>query len=438
MTYSLNDNAKFETLCLHKGLNPTANGHAAQVPIYQTTSFVFDDIQDASELFALQKFGNIYSRLTNPTVGALQERLAAISGGSGAVATSSGHAAQLVALFNLLQSGDHIVVSNQLYGGSITQFSKSFKQFGWNATFVDIQDLDVVQAAIQDNTKALFIESISNPSGVVADIRKLADIAHGAGIPLIVDNTIATPYLCQPFDWGADIIVYSTTKFLSGNGSAIGGAVVERGSFDWKQNDKFPLLAKEDSSYHGLCFAESFGSLAFTVRAIAVGLRDLGCCQSPLNAFLTLNGIETLPIRVEKHAENGLRVAKFLESHPAVAWVSHSGLSSSPSYALRQKYLPQGTSSVFTFGVKGGYEAGKQLVESVELFLHLANVGDSRSLILHPASTSHSQLTDEQKQAAGAGEDVVRLSVGLEHIDDLIADLDQALNAIGQQTQKAA
>lgn len=438
MTYSPSDNAKFETLCLHKGLNPAANAQAAQVPIYQTSSFVFEDIKDASELFALQKFGNIYSRLTNPTVGALQERLAAISGGVGATVTSSGHAAQLVALFNLLQPGDHIVVSDQLYGGSITQFSKSFKQFGWEATFVNIDEFDAVRNAITDKTKALFVESISNPGGAVGDLEALSGIAHSAGIPLIVDNTIATPYLCQPFQWGADIIVYSTTKFLSGNGSAIGGAIVDNGKFDWTQNDKFPLLAKPDSSYHGLTFAETFGPLAFTVRSIAVGLRDLGCCQSPFNAFLTLNGIETLPLRVEKHAENGLRVAKFLENHPAVAWVSHSGLASSKYYKLRQKYLPQGTSSVFTFGVKGGHENGKKLVESTQLFIHLANVGDARSLILHPASTSHSQLTDEQKQAAGAGPDVIRLSVGLEHADDIIADLDQALNRLSLNEKLAA
>lgn len=438
MTYELSASAHFDTLCVHKGLNPSANGQAAIPPIYQSASFVFEDIKDASELFALKKFGNIYSRLTNPTVGALQERLAAISGGVGAVVTSSGHAAQLVALFNLLQAGDHVVVSDQLYGGTITQFAKSFKQFGWDASFVNIDAPANITAAIKPNTKAVFIESVSNPRGAVADVEAIAKAAHDAGIPLIVDNTIATPVLTNPFEFGADIVVYSTTKFLSGNGSSLGGAVVDSGKFDWKQNDKFPLLAAPDASYHGLSFADAFGPLAFTVRAIAIGLRDLGCCQSPFNAYLTLQGLETLPLRVERHVANAKKVVEYLEGHPEVAWVSHPSAKGNKYAELAKKYLPNGAPSVFTFGVKGGYESGKALVEQVQLFLHLANVGDARSLILHPASTSHSQLTAEQKQAAGSGEDVIRLSVGIEHPDDLIADLEQALAFVSQPNLKVA
>lgn len=419
--------ARFETLCLHAGLNAKNQNGASQIPVYQSASFVFEDAQSASDLFALKKFGNIYSRLTNPTVSALQERLASLDGGTGAVAVSSGHAAQLVALFNLMQSGDHIVVSRQLYGGSITQFSKSFRQFGWEASFVDIDDVATVRAAIRKNTKAIFVESVANPSCAIADIEKLADIAHAAGIPLIVDNTVATPYLCRPIEWGADIVVYSTTKFLTGNGTTMGGAIVEAGSFDWSQNDKFPLLAKPDSSYHGLSFHQTFGKLAFTVRAIAVGLRDLGTTLAPFSAFLILLGTETLPLRMQKHAENGIDVARFLQSHPKVAWVSHAGLEKNPHKTRQEKYLPRGAGSVFSIGLKGGYEAGKKLVENVSLFLHLANIGDARSLILHPASTSHSQLSDEQKLEAGAGPDVVRFSIGLEHVDDLIRDLGVAL-----------
>ncbi len=426
-----------ETLAVRAGAKPDPATGAAQTPIYQSASFVFEDTDHAARLFSLQEFGNIYSRLTNPTVGALQDRVAALEGGVGAVATASGHAAQLTAFFNLLQPGDNIVASNKLYGGSITQLSKSFKQFGWEAKFADITDPESFKPLIDANTKALYAETLSNPEGTVADIEALAKIAHEAGIPLIVDNTIATPFLCKPIEWGADIVILSTTKYLTGNGSTIGGIIVDSGKFDWAQNDKFPLLAKPDDSYHGLTFTESFGNLAFFVRTIAVGLRDLGACQSPFNAFLTLTALETLHLRIERHSQSALKIAEYLANHPAVAEVTHPALHENENKKRLEKYFPKGASGLFAIKLKAGYEAGKALVENTQLFLHLANLGDSRSLIVHPASTSHSQLTDAQKEAAGVGPDVVRLSIGLEHPDDLIADLEQALAAVSE-TKAAA
>ncbi len=421
-------NNHFETLCLHSGYDPESDTHNSfKPPIYQTSSYTFTFPSDAANLFALKKFGNIYSRLTNPTVSVLAARLAAMEDGVGAVCTSSGHSAQLVALLNLMQTGDHIVVSKALYGGSITQFGKTFKQFGWNADFVDTNIIDEVKAAVKDNTKAIFIESISNPSGMIADIEVIAEIAHDAGIPLIVDNTIPTSYLCRPFEHGADIVTYSTTKFLTGNGSIIGGSIVDSGKFDWSQNDKFPLLTSPDQSYNNLVFNETFGEMAFTVRGIAVGLRDLGACLSPFNAYLAINGIETLSLRMDKHSSNGLKVAQFLEKHPKVNWVSYPGLESNKYYSRVKKYCPKGSSSVFSFSIQGNEVSGKKLVESLKLISHLANVGDARSLIIHPYSTTHSQLSDEQKIKAGVLSDVIRISIGIEHPDDLIADLSQAL-----------
>ncbi|MGQ9370186.1 O-acetylhomoserine aminocarboxypropyltransferase [Azospirillum sp. ST 5-10] len=422
----------FETRAIHAGAAPDPATGARQVPIYQTTAYVFEDADEAASLFNLQKVGYIYSRLTNPTVSALEERMANLEGGAGATCTGSGHAAQMLALFPLMGPGDDFVSSNKLYGGSINQFKNSFpRAFGWKATFADFDDLDAVRRAIGPNTKALFCESLANPGGVVSDLEALGRIAADAGIPLIVDNTLATPYLCRPIEWGATLVVHSTTKFLSGNGTSLGGVVVDSGTFDWSKDGKFPALSEPEPGYHGLRFHETFGHLAFTIHGHAVGLRDLGPSQAPLNAFLTLNGIETLPLRMERHCANALTVARFLESHPAVAWVSYAGLDSSAYKAAAGKYLSKGAGSVFTFGLKGGYEAGVKLVESVELFSHVANLGDSRSLIIHPASTTHRQLPPEAQAAAGAGPEVIRLSIGIETADDIVADLDRALRAAG-------
>ncbi|PGH53482.1 O-acetylhomoserine aminocarboxypropyltransferase [Azospirillum palustre] len=419
----------FETRAIHAGAAPDPATGARQTPIYQTTSFVFENVDDAASLFNLQKVGFIYSRLTNPTVAVLEERLANLEGGAGATATSSGHAAQLLALFPLMAPGDHIVASKKLYGGSLNQLGISFpRAFGWQPSFVDTDTVDNVKAALTENTKAIFVESLANPGGVVTDIEAIAKIADEAGIPLIVDNTLATPYLINPIQWGATLVVHSTTKFLSGNGTSVGGVVVDSGKFDWSKSGKFPALSEPDPGYHGLRFHETFGHLAFTIHGHAVGLRDLGPSQAPMNAFLTLNGIETLPLRMQRHADSALKVAQFLESHPAVGWVSYAGLESSKYRDLAKKYLPRGAGAVLTFGVKGGFEAGVKVVESVELFSHLANIGDARSLIIHPSSTTHRQLSAEAQASAGAGPDVIRLSIGLETPEDIIADLDQALN----------
>ena len=417
----------FETLAVHAGGAPDPATGARQTPVYQTTSFVFDDAEHAASLFNLQVPGFIYSRLTNPTVSALEERCAALEGGVGSTAAASGHAAQILALFPLMHPGDEIIAANKLYGGSINQMGHSYRKFGWGAKFVDPDDPENFRRAASDKTKAFFIESLANPGGVVTDMAAIAEIAHDIGVPLIVDNTMATPYLCRPFEHGADIVVHSTTKFLSGNGTAIGGMVVDSGTFDWMQNDKFPSLSKPAPEYHNLTFAETFGELSFTIYGHAIGLRDLGAAQSPMNAFLTLLGIETLPLRMEKHCSNALSVAQHLSNHAAVDWVSYAGLETDKYYALGQRYLPKGAGAVMTVGLKGGYDAGVKLVETVELFSHLANIGDSRSLVIHPASTTHRQLTEEQLSAAGAGAEVVRLSIGIETPADIIADLDQAL-----------
>ncbi|MBF0327358.1 MAG: O-acetylhomoserine aminocarboxypropyltransferase [Alphaproteobacteria bacterium] len=417
----------FATKAVHAGAAPDAATGARTTPIYQTTSYVFEDTDHAAALFNLHTFGYIYSRLTNPTVSVLEERMAALEGGRAAVCAASGHAAQFLTFFTLLEAGDHFVASRNLYGGSLTQFGLSFKKLGWHCTFVDPHDADNFKAAIGPNTKAIFIESLANPGGIVVDIEAVAKVASQAGIPLIVDNTLATPFLCRPFEWGADIVVHSTTKFLAGHGNSVGGCVIESGGFNWSSSDKFPSLTKPEPAYHGLTFYETFGDFAFTTKARAVALRDFGPAMAPMNAFLTITGIETLHVRMERHCANAQKVAQFLADHPQVAWVSYAGLADSPYRSLCQKYLPQGAGGVFTFGVKGGFEAGKQVVEKVRLFSHLANIGDTRSLILHPSSTTHRQLTEEQQIAAGAGPDVIRLSIGLEDAVDLIADLDQAL-----------
>ncbi|HUI35234.1 MAG TPA: O-acetylhomoserine aminocarboxypropyltransferase [Stellaceae bacterium] len=419
----------FETRAIHAGAAPDPTTGARSTPIYQTTAYVFDDVDHAASLFNLHNFGYIYSRLTNPTVAVLEERVASLEGGRAAVAAASGHAAQFLIFFTLMQPGDEFIASRNLYGGSLTQFGLSFKKLGWTCHFVDPTEPENFRRAITPKTKAIFIENLANPGGIVVDIARVAEIAHAAGIPLIVDNTLATPYLCRPIDFGADLVVHSTTKFLSGHGNALGGVVVESGKFDWSQGGKFPSLTEPEPAYHGLKFFENFGDFAFTTKARAVALRDFGPTQSPMNAFLTITGIESLPVRMDRHVENAKKVAEFLAVHPKVAWVSYASLKDSPYYELARKYLPKGAGAVFTFGIKGGFEAGVKLVENVRLFSHLANIGDTRSLILHPASTTHRQLTDEQRLAAGAGPDVVRLSIGLETADDIIRDLDEALAA---------
>jgi O-acetylhomoserine (thiol)-lyase len=419
----------FETRSVHAGAAPDPTTGARSTPIYQTSSYVFEDADHAANLFNLHTFGYIYSRLTNPTVAVLEERIANLEGGRAAVAAASGHAGQFLAFFTLLEPGDEFLASRNLYGGSLTQFSHSFKKLGWTCHFVDPIDPENFRRALTPRTKAIFVESLANPGGVVVDLEAVAKIAHEAGLPFIVDNTLATPYLCQPIAWGADIVCHSTTKFLAGHGNSLGGVVVESGKFDWNQGGKFPSLTEPEPAYHGLKFYENFGDFAFTTKARAVALRDFGPAMAPMNAFLTITGIETLPLRMDRHVANAQKVAEFLDGHPQVTWVSYAGLKASPFHALAKKYLPQGAGAVFTFGVKGGYEAGIKVVENVRLFSHLANVGDTRSLILHPASTTHRQLTDEQRQAAGATEEVIRLSVGIETADDLIRDLDQALAA---------
>ena len=419
----------FETRMLHAGARPDPLTGARQTPIYQTSAYVFHDADHAASLFNLQTFGFIYSRLTNPTVAVLEERIASLEGGRGATCVASGHAAQILALFPLMEPGAEFVASSRLYGGSLTQFGKTFKKFDWRCRFVDIDDLDAVKAATSEKTRAIFCESVANPGGAVSDLESLAKIAADAGCPLIVDNTLATPWLCRPFEWGADLVVHSTTKFLTGNGTVIGGAVVDSGRFDWSSSERFKSLAQPEPAYHGLSFQETFGDLAFTTYGHAVSLRDLGATMAPMNAFLTLLGIETLALRMERHTANALAVASFLEGHPAVAWVSYAGLPSSRYHAWAQKYMPRGPGALFGVGLKGGYAAGTRLVEKVNLWSHLANIGDAKSLILHPASTTHRQLSDEQRKAAGAGDEVIRLSVGIETADDLIEDLKQALEA---------
>jgi O-acetylhomoserine (thiol)-lyase len=417
----------FETRAVHAGAAPDPTTGARSTPIYQTTAYVFDDVDHAASLFNLHNFGYIYSRLTNPTVSVLEERVASLEGGRASVAAASGHAAQFLVFATLLEPGDEFLASRNLYGGSLTQFGLSFKKLGWTCHFVDPADPENFRRALTPKCKAIFVESLANPGGVIVDLAAIAEVAHTAGLPLIVDNTLATPYLCRPFEWGADIVTHSTTKFLGGHGNSMGGIVVESGKFDWAQGGRFPSMTEPEPAYHGLRFYENFGDFAFTTKARAVALRDYGPAMAPMNAFLTITGIETLHVRMERHCANAQAVAEFLAGDERVAWVSYAGLESSPYRALARKYMPGGAGAVFTFGVKGGYEAGIRLVESVGLFSHLANIGDTRSLILHPASTTHRQLTDEQRLAAGAGPDVIRLSIGLETAADLIADLDQAL-----------
>ena len=420
---------QFETIQIHAGTEPDPATGARQVQIYQNAGYVFRDTEHAAKLFGLQEVGFIYSRLTNPTVAALQNRMAALEGGAGAVCCSSGHAAQIMALFPLMAPGRNVVASTRLYGGTITQFSQTFKRFGWSAKFVDFDDLDAVKAAIDDDTRAVFCETIANPGGYVTDLDAIAKIADDAGIPLIVDNTSATPYLCRPIEHGATLVVHSLTKYLTGNGTVTGGAVVDSGKFDWSASDKFPSLSAPEPAYHGLNFHETFGPAAFTFHSIAIGLRDLGMTLNAQAAHYTLMGIETLSLRMTRHVENAQKIARWLEGHEAVAAVTYPGLDSSPYKARVPRICPKGPGALFTIKLKGGYDACVKFVESVKLFSHVANLGDARSLVIHSASTTHRQLTEEQQIAAGAAPDVVRLSIGIEGAEDLIADLDQALGA---------
>ena len=417
----------FDTLQIHAGARPDPATGARQTPIYQTTAYVFRDAEHAAALFNLQEVGYIYSRLTNPTVAVLQERVATLEGGVGAVCCSSGHAAQIMALFPLMAPGRNVVVSTRLYGGSVTQFSKTIQRFGWDAKFVDFDDLDAIAAAIDDDTRAVFCESIANPGGYITDLDAVAKVADKAGLPLIVDNTSATPYLCRPIEHGATLVVHSLTKYLTGNGTVTGGVVVDSGTFDWSASDKFPSLSAPEDAYHGLKFHETFGPLAFTFHGIAIGLRDLGMTLNPQAAHYTLMGIETLSLRMQRHVENAQAVAEWLEKDDRVEAVTYAGLKSSPYFKRVKKICPKGAGALFTVALKSGYDGCVKMVDSLELFSHVANLGDTRSLIIHSASTTHRQLTPEQQTASGASPNVVRISIGCEDVDDIIADLDQAL-----------
>jgi O-acetylhomoserine (thiol)-lyase len=417
----------FSTLAIHAGATPDPATGARATPIYQTTSFVFDDVDHAASLFGLQAFGNIYSRLGNPTCAVLEERVAALEGGTAALAVSSGHAAEHLVFHTLLEPGDEFIAAKKLYGGSINQFNHAYKKFGWNVVWADSDNPETFAKAVTPKTKAIFIESIANPGGVVVDIAAIAEIANKAGVPLIVDNTMASPYLIRPIEHGAHIVVHSATKFLGGHGNSIGGIIVDGGKFDWLKSGRYPSLSQPRPEYGNMILGETFGTFAFAIACRVLGLRDLGPALSPFNAFMILTGIETLPLRMQRHCDNALTVATHLSKHTAVNWVSYPGLPGDRYHNLAKRYSPNGSGAVFTLGLKGGYEAGVKLVTNLKLFSHLANIGDTRSLVIHPASTTHRQLTDEQKTIAGAGPEVVRLSIGIEDSADLIADLDQAL-----------
>jgi O-acetylhomoserine (thiol)-lyase len=419
----------FATRTVHAGARPEPTTGARALPIFQTTSYVFEDTESAAAYFNLQEYGNTYSRIMNPTVAAFEERVANLDGGAGAVAFASGLAAQSAAMFTLLQPGDHIVASSALYGGTITQLKHVLGKLSVGLDFVDVDDLDAWRAAMKDNTKLLFAETIGNPGGNVLDIEKVAEIAHEHQCPLMIDNTFATPYLCRPLEWGADIVVYSATKFLGGHGTSLGGVVVESGEFDWS-NGRFPVVADPSPAYHGLAFHETFGVYGYLMKLRAETLRDLGAAISPFNAFLLAQGIETLPLRMRQHVANAQAVADFLDSHPGVSHVSYPGLAGSRHHELAEKYLPGGAGAVFCFDLPGGRDHGKKFIESLTLFSHLANVGDAKSLVIHPASTTHRQLSEEELGNAGIGAGTIRLSIGIESADDLIWDLQQGLAAL--------
>ncbi|MBP1850647.1 O-acetylhomoserine aminocarboxypropyltransferase [Rhizobium halophytocola] len=423
-------NPGFDTLAVHAGAQPDPSTGARITPIYQTTAYVFDSPEHAANLFALKEFGNIYTRIMNPTQAVLEERVAALEGGTAALAVASGHAAQLLIFHTLMRPGDNFIAARKLYGGSINQFGHAFKSFDWQVRWADPFDLAAMEAEIDDRTRAIFIESLANPGGTFVDIEAIAEVAHRHGLPLIVDNTMASPYLVRPLEHGADILVHSATKFLGGHGNSMGGVIVDGGTFDWSTSGKYPALSEPRPEYNGVVLHQTFGNIAFAIACRVLGLRDLGPAIAPMNAFLLLTGIETLPLRMQRHCDNALKVAGWLKRHDKVDWVSYAALDGDPNKALQARYSPKGGGAVFTFGLKGGLEAGKTLVQSLQLFSHLANIGDTRSLVIHPASTTHAQLSQEQQIAAGAGPDVVRLSIGIEGADDLIADLEQALGKV--------
>lgn len=423
----MNEKVNFETLAIHAGAYPDPTTGARITPIYQTTAYVFKDVDQAANRFALTDAGNIYGRITNPTQAVLEARVAALEGGSAALATASGHAAEFLTFHTLMEAGDNFIAARQLYGGSINQFAQSFKAFDWQVRFADANHPASFEQMIDDRTKAIFIESFANPGGIVVDIEAIAKIARAHHIPLIVDNTMATPYLVRPFEHGADIVVHSLTKFMGGHGNSMGGIIVDGGCFDWKKDDKFKKITEPRPDYADLVIADAAGSSAFAIAARVLGMRDFGPTISPLNAFLILTGIETLPLRMQRHCDNANVVAHYLLNHHKVSWVSYAGLPDNKYHALQKKYAPKGAGAVFTFGIKGGYDAAVRFVSSLKMFSLLANIGDTRSLVIHPASTTHRQLSDAQKIAAGAGPDVIRLSIGIENAEDIIADLEQAL-----------
>ncbi|SFJ49783.1 O-acetylhomoserine aminocarboxypropyltransferase [Aerobium aerolatum] len=420
----------FNTLAIHAGAQPDPATGARATPIYQTTAYVFDDPDHAASLFGLKAFGNIYTRIMNPTQAVLEERVAALEGGTAAVATASGHAAQLLVFHSLMRSGDNFVAAKKLYGGSINQFGHAFQNFDWQVRWADPADAASFEAQIDERTRAIFIESLANPGGTFVDIEGISAIARKHGLPLIVDNTMASPYLVRPIEHGADIVIHSLTKFIGGHGNSMGGIIVDGGTFDWSKSGNYPMLSQPRPEYAGMVLHETFGNFAFAIACRVLGLRDFGPSISPFNAFLIATGLETLPLRMQRHCDNAHEVAKWLKDHPKVAWISYPGLADDANHALQQKYSPKGAGAVFTFGLKDGFEAGVKVVESVELFSHVANIGDTKSLIIHPASTTHRQLSDEQKIAAGAGPDVIRLSIGIEDVADIIADLEQALSKV--------
>ncbi len=434
---STQEDLRFDSLCLHGGQRPDPATGARAVPIFQTSSYTFRDTRHAASLFALEEEGNIYTRIQNPTTDVFEKRMAALEGGAGALATASGQAAQTLAILTIAGAGDEIVSSSSLYGGTYTQFSQTFPRLGINVRFVDARDPGRIRAAINERTRAVYVETIGNPGLDVCDFESIAAVAHDQGLPLIVDNTFATPYLCRPIDEGADIVVQSTTKWINGHGLAIGGVIVDSGRFDWTAGGKFPGLAEPEPAYHDLCFVDAFGPLAFIVRARTIGLRDLGACQAPFNSFLNLAGIETLPLRMERHCRNALAVAEHLEGRPDVAWVRYPGLRSHPSHDLARRYLPRGAGGVVGFGIDGGRDAGGRFIDSLRLISHLANVGDAKSLAIHPASTTHQQLSRSEQAASGVTDDFVRLSIGIEDLNDIINDLDQALDAAAGRIGRA-
>jgi len=424
----LDKKLRFNTIALHGGQQVDPSTGSRAVPIYQTTSYVFKDSDHAARLFSLEEGGNIYTRMMNPTQQVFEDRMAQLEGGAGALAVASGQAAITYAILNIAENGHEIVSANTIYGGTYNLFSTTLKKLGIKVVFVDPKDPENFKKAINSNTKAIFAETIGNPNINVLDIEKVAKIAHGAGIPLIIDNTFASPYLCRPIEFGADIVVHSATKFIGGHGTSIAGVIVDSGKFNW-DNGKYPGLTEPDESYHGIKYVETFGDLAYITKARVQLLRDLGACISPFNSFLLLQGLETLHLRMERHCQNALTIARFLKDHPYVSWVNYPGLEDNEYFALAQKYLPKGCGSIFTFGIKGGLKAGKKFIDSLKLFSLLANVGDAKSLVIHPASTTHQQLSPKERKKSGISEDMIRLSIGIEDVRDLIDDLSQALSA---------